>query len=347
MLFRKFGHLAFSALVFASCVVYQRPDLKTDLTVPAPFYTKDRMPLILFDTGHGEFHDPAGTYRPFALLMEHDGIHLQTRSGWFTSENLRDLQVLIIANATADESGSAFTEAEIAALRSYVQQGGGLLLIADHDPFGSAAAPLAAAFGVRMASVWTVDSLRWNPAISRPTWLEYSRNNGGLQPHPILQWDSPDRAVRRVLTFTGQSLDIDSAWTPILKLSSAARDYTQRSDAAACTQDRSAWSPASGRCQLAARTYGRGRIVISGEAALFTSQEVRIFFKTLHAGFNTPGYDDKQLVLNIMHWLLGDLQASAAFTVGKDGPAIEKEGKAAEGGKMPFQIGKATAFEKD
>ncbi|NIQ57151.1 MAG: hypothetical protein GWN71_28375, partial [Gammaproteobacteria bacterium] len=42
----------------------------------------------------------------------------------------------------------AFTEAEIEAVRAWVEDGGALLLIADHMPFPGAAAGLAAAFGV-------------------------------------------------------------------------------------------------------------------------------------------------------------------------------------------------------
>ena len=37
------------------------------------------------------------------------------------------------------------------------------------------------------------------------------------------------------------------------------------------------------------------------------AQEVRIFFKSYHAGFNYNGYDNKNLVLNIVRWLLHEI----------------------------------------
>ncbi|MBC8377319.1 MAG: hypothetical protein H8E26_14855, partial [FCB group bacterium] len=65
--------------------------------------------------------------------------------------------------------------------------------------------------------------------------------------------------------------------------------------------------PVPGQSQLIMRQYGEGRIVIAGEAAMFTAQEVRIFFKTMRAGFNYEGYDNKKLVLNVIHWLLFEI----------------------------------------
>jgi len=40
---------------------------------------------------------------------------------------------------------------------------------------------------------------------------------------------------------------------------------------------------------------------------MFTAQEVRIFFESYHAGFNYNGYDNKNLVLNIVRWLLHEI----------------------------------------
>ena len=53
---------------------------------------------------------------------------------------------------------------------------------------------------------------------------------------------------------------------------------------------------ATGRAQAIALPFGKGRVVVFGEAAMLTAQE-RNF------GMNYPGTDDRQLVLNVMHWL--------------------------------------------
>lgn len=292
--------------------VYQRVDKHADTSVNTPRFNPEATPRVSFDSGHGNFHDINGTYAPFARLMENDGILLRTHEGLFTEDSLQDIDLLIIANATPSEDHgaevpSAFTESEIHVLAEWIQGGGSLLLIADHDPFGSAASELAKALGAGMSSVWTVDSLRFSEADGKTTWLEFSEENKGLGRHSILQSETQESAVRRVITFTGQSLSFDSTWTSILRLSPNARNYFNRSEAKVAASDTATYLPVPGQSQLIAREHGNGRIVIAGEAAMFTAQEVRVFFNSYHAGFNYGGYDNKNFVLNIVHWLLHEI----------------------------------------
>ncbi|NQT62705.1 MAG: hypothetical protein HQ556_07080 [Candidatus Marinimicrobia bacterium] len=298
-------------LILVSCV-YQRPDMHTDMTVGNPKFDLDDSPVVLFDAGHGNFHDIQSTYKPFAMLLHNDGIVLSTHTGQFTEKVLQNVDLLIISNATGVEQKdggmtSAFGESEILVLTEWIAGGGSLLLIADHDPFGSASSDLANAWGVGMENVWTVDTLRLNPEIGRNTWLEYNHENGGLGQHSILGADSPDSAIQRVISFTGQSLSYDSTWTSILQLSNSAQNYYTRADAKILSPDLSTHFPVPGQSQLITRQYGEGRIVIAGEAAMFTAQEVRIFFKTMRAGFNYKDYDNKKFVLNVIHWLLFEI----------------------------------------
>ncbi len=275
-------------------------------------FNPETSPRVSFDLGHGNFHDIKTTYVPFAMLLKNDGIVLRRHEGLFTENTLQDIGLLIIVNATQigdteGETSGAFTESEINVLRNWVQNGGSLLLIADHDPFGSAVAGLAKAFGVGMSSVWTVDTLRFSEVIGKTTWLEFSEENKGLGRHSILQSENPESAVRRAITFTGQSLSFDSTWTSILQLSPYARNYYSRSEAEVAAPDTTTYFPVPGQSQLIAREYENGRIVIAGEAAMFTAQEVRIFFESYHAGFNYNGCDNKNLVLNIVRWLLREI----------------------------------------
>ena len=55
----------------------------------------------------------------------------------------------------------------------------------------------------------------------------------------------------------------------------------------------------AGTAQGLALSVGKGRAVVLGEAAMLTAQvnEREPF------GMNTPGNDNRQLALNIMHWL--------------------------------------------
>ena len=51
---------------------------------------------------------------------------------------------------------------------------------------------------------------------------------------------------------------------------------------------------------------GKGRVVIMGEAAMLSAQISGP--DKMPMGMNVPGNDDKQLALNIMHWLSGLLK---------------------------------------
>jgi hypothetical protein len=71
--------------------------------------------------------------------------------------------------------------------------------------------------------------------------------------------------------------------------------------------------PVSGRAQGVAFGFGKGRVVVMGEAAMFSAQVVRFNDEDgkpqeFQMGMNIPGNDDKQLALNLMHWLSGLLR---------------------------------------
>jgi len=57
--------------------------------------------------------------------------------------------------------------------------------------------------------------------------------------------------------------------------------------------------PAAGWAQGIVLEFGRGRAVVLGEAGMLRAQRDRSGL----VGMNVPGYDNRQLALNIMHWL--------------------------------------------
>jgi hypothetical protein len=64
-----------------------------------------------------------------------------------------------------------------------------------------------------------------------------------------------------------------------------------------------------GRAQGLALRFGKGRVVMMGEAAMFSAQVVRFEEdgkpQEFKMGMNVPGSDDRQFLLNVMHWLSG------------------------------------------
>ena len=157
--------LLLSVLFVSSVAVWgqQLPDPEFNVSVANPAYNKNG-PRVLFDEGHHNFHTSEGRYKPFVDLLMNDGDRIIRIRQPFTKSSLSGFKVLVIANALGAEEmddngadGSAFTEEECAAVQEWVKGGGSLLLIADHAPFGGAAAALGNRFGVDMSKGFTYD----------------------------------------------------------------------------------------------------------------------------------------------------------------------------------------------
>ena len=261
--------------------------------------------LILFDAAHHNFHTAHGNYKPFADLLRNDGFSVAENEKPFTRDSLGRARVVVIANALGTKGViamlanlvgipsalhwhmSAFTNEECDAVQQWVHDGGSLLLIADHAPTGNTARALSQRFGADMSNWFTEDEKHCDPRAT--SFIVYSRENGLLREHLVTH------GLRQVVTFTGQSLTVPPGATPFLALSPSAREYPQRNS------KESEGRSAAGRAQGVALEYGRGRVVILGEAAMLSAQ---VFAGgSLRLGMNYPGCDNRQLALNIAHWL--------------------------------------------
>ena len=294
------------------------PEFKVHVEKPA--YRRDG-PTVAIDEGHRNFHTKGTQYRPFADLLTSDGYKVVAFSRKFEKGSLVGIKVLVISNANAGvPKGVAFTEEECDVIEQWVRRGGSLLLIADHAPYGASAENLSKRFGVTMGKGWVYDKTA--NAIS--TQLDFSHTNGLLGDHSILRGRDQSEEVKAVRTFTGQSLGIPNRASVLLKLSPTAREAidTDALNAAAAasrnpsTPDRpneiSGTNSVGGRAQGVALKMGKGRVVILGEAAMFSAQVVTLPVgdqeRTFKAGMNVAGNDNRQFALNVLHWLSGLLK---------------------------------------
>ena len=280
----------------------QMADPEFNTAVENPAYSKSGS-RVMFDEAHHNFHTMDGRYQPFATLLLNDGYRVIRNRVPFTKKSLEDFKVLVIANALGaeemDDTGAdnpAFTEAECDAVSDWVRGGGSLLLIADHAPFGGAAETLAKRFGVDMSKGFTLDEA--NSAEGNPSLLIFSRENHLLLDHPITNGRGGAEKINRIMSFTGQSLAGPKDSVAILKLSATAQD----------TPDRNAttFTSAAGRAQALAFKFGKGRVVVQGEAAMLSAQITGPQKRKM--GMNVSGNDNKQYALNVMHWLSGLLK---------------------------------------
>lgn len=281
----------------------QRADYGWNPAITTPTFTTTH-PIVLIDEGHHNASSAGftGRYWPFARLLRADGYAVRRGKTAFTREGLHRIDVLVIANASGaarpqlfgmnipiqthgKRSDPAFTAAEIDIVRSWVERGGSLLLIADHAPFGESASALGSAFGVRMHKGF----VEVPHEVSDP--LLFSKGNGRLGEHPIVSGGPRTASINRVMTYTGQSLDGPSGATLLLRLPPTAIEYVPVADSLA---DRPA-----GQAQGLAFEYGKGRVVVLGEAGMVTAQVAN----RIPYGMNTRDNDNRQFVINLMQWL--------------------------------------------
>jgi len=276
------------------------PDFDTHVAKPA---YKEKHPKVLFDEAHNNFHTSTGRYKPFADLIISDGYSVTPNKQKLSKQTLAGFDALVISNAlgapqmdSPEAGNSAFTEDECDAIRDWVRAGGSLLLIADHTPMGAAAERLSFRFGVEMSKGFTADPSNYDVESDNEGFIKYNRENHGLGTHPILEGSNPSERISRVIAFTGQSLKGPKDSVAFMKLSDTAIDAVLKIDGTVISK-----SSAAGRAQGIALKFGKGRVVVLAEAAMMSAQVVGP--QKVKFGMNKPGTDNRQLALNIMHWL--------------------------------------------
>ena len=239
--------------------------------VEKPAYPPGQGPMVLIDEAHANFHTATGRYLPFANLLRQDGYTVEASLVKFTARALETGKVLVVANAVA-----MLTAEEIAAVRDWVAAGGALLLIADHPPFDTAAKDFGKAFGVQFSG-----------GVAGSGRLVFLRSEGTLTDHSIT------KGIDEVATFTGTSFQVDATGQPLLVFGPAVY-LRQENDP----------NPRSltGHLQGAVLPFGKGRVAVFGEAAMFSAQLAGLDKQPM--GMNAPiARQNPQFLLNVMHWL--------------------------------------------
>lgn len=273
--------------------------------VERPSFPPGEGPRVYLDVAHFNHHKPELSYRPVVELLRRDGYRIRSWPTAFRRAALDSagVDVLLIANATSEKNAeeevggwklptpSAFTPEEVTELEAWVREGGGLLLIADHLPWGGAAASLAAAFGAEFHNGFARDTAQAPPDLFR-------RGEGTLRPHPVTDGRTPEERVDAVATFVGQAFrPLESTAGPDLEplLVFPESGVLFQPEA---MREGLADAPRlgiGGWWQAAAGEHGSGRVALFGEAAMF-----RVL--TAEGGLPT-GAQNARLVRNTLRWL--------------------------------------------
>ncbi len=287
----------------------QVADANFNPSVPEPAFAVGRGLHVLLDEAHFNFHTVEGRYAPFVKILRRDGFVVDPLRDQFTRKSLASARILVVANAMAERNKdgnwtlptpSAFTRQEIESVRQWVLDGGSLFLIADHMPFGGAASDLASAFGIYMTNGYATDR-----TCSADEFL-FLRADGSLMNHPITRGRNARERIDSVRSFTGQAFRVGPHVQALLVL--APETVLLFPSEAWKFSDATPRIAADGMLQGAALIFGRGRVAVFGEAAMFSAQVSGPQRRAMGMNaINAPR--NAQFLLNVMHWLSGLLPA--------------------------------------
>lgn len=273
-----------------------------------PAYDAGKGSVVFIDEGHYNFHTKDGRYKAFANLLERDGYIVLGYKGAFKKKKLANGKILVISNALNEinvenwylPTPSAFTKAEIEVVRKWVFEGGSLFLIADHMPMAGASQDLAFAFDFEFTNGFVFDTVSQGPAY-------FTLKEGTLIESIITKGRDTTESVEQIVTFTGQGFKIPPDAHSILVFND---NYVNMlPDTAWVFQKETPRLHAKGWSQGAYKRYGKGKVVVFGEAAMFTAQLAGP--EKIKAGMNTEiARENYRLLLNIVHWLDGTLDES-------------------------------------
>jgi hypothetical protein len=306
-MFRAIGLLLACAGAAGPAAAQQRA-AEFDPVVKRPAFEPGEGPVVLVDAAHGNFHTIEGRYAAFATLLQRDGFVVRSADGPATRELLDQAAVYVISNAIKGGADAewklptppAFTVDEIESIRGWVEEGGSLMLIADHMPFPGATADLAAAFGFVFHNGFAMRSPDEGGVFTA------MRSDGTLADHAITRGRDESERIASVMVFTGQAFRAVEPVEPLL-LAPAGAEVWLPSEAWQFT-DATPRISAAGLMQGAVRAYGKGRVAVFAEAAMFTAQQQGQGENARRMGMNHPdAKDNQQFALNVMHWLTGVL----------------------------------------
>ncbi|MDW3647826.1 MAG: hypothetical protein R8P61_12225 [Bacteroidia bacterium] len=275
------------------------PDFQPKISHPS--YSQNKGPQVLIDEGHNNFHTLEGRYQSFAKLVAADGYQMGALKGQISKDKLAECRILVISNALHKSdvgnwvipNPSAFTEEEIETLNVWVKEGGSLFLIADHMPFPGASGALAASFGFKFRNGFALE-------IERSGGSLFTRQANKLSSNLLSNGRNKAETVDSIYSFTGQGFKIPGSAQSVLSL--GADFQSLEPDTAWRFTQTTPRISMEDHHQLAYMEYGKGRLVVSGEAAMFSAQLAGQQKRKM--GMNAPyAKDNYKLLLNIIRWL--------------------------------------------
>jgi hypothetical protein len=283
------------SLFYCPLFAQQIADTAFSFKIKKPAYPYGQGPVIALDQAHLNFHTLDGRYASFGKILKNDGYQLKANKKEFSVQSLALIQILVIANALGEDgpwvlpTKPAFSKKEIEAVTEWVKNGGSLFLFSDHMPFAGAAAGLAEAFGFKCYNGFAIKKNQ-QPEI-------FSKGNHLLETSIFTEGREPTDSL---FFFTGQAFEAPVGAKIISRLDSSYFCYLP--EKAWEFNDSTPSRSGDGLVNGAFMEIGKGRVVIMGEAAMFSAQLAGPGQQKI--GMNHPqARHNAQFLLNLIHWL--------------------------------------------
>ena len=305
------GYLTIAVvLLLNSCQGYAVPTYSEPV---APSVNDAARPVIVFAEGHNNFGDDRDS---FSVEMEQflasEGFDLKQHMGAITREALKGVSILHTDNALAPENQdnwtlptpSAFTPEEISIIYDWVHDGGSLLMVIEHMPFGGSYEDLAKAFNVETSNGFAVDERLLNgyseEIISNAGWFVFRQDNGSLGDHAILTGRQPHETIVFLAADVGSAFRLPDHAVSLMTFGSDAislePSVSWKFDSTTPRRSVSGWS------QGGVMKVGKGRLAVLGDNFLIIPPSQLESEKEVVSGGYHP-----QFTVNVYRWLSGQL----------------------------------------
>jgi hypothetical protein len=237
----------------------------------------------------------SGGHSAMGVDLVKKGFHVESlpsggRLSYGDSTNAQDLSHYNVL--VSPEPNIRFTAAEITAIRAFVQNGGGLLMIADH------AGSDRNSDGIDAAGVF--NAMMGSPSVFGITYNDNSadKSYGWFDDHPDGNFTTDTTSP---IIYTGKfgnpsssrALGLFGATT--MTLSGAAKGHIWRTIA---THDTSTG------VTFATSTYGTGRVAAATDSSI-SEDATNGCSHTTYLGYNDPSYDNGLILANAIAWVSG------------------------------------------
>jgi len=245
-------------------------------------------------------------------FLSDEGFQLKQHWGAINREALKGVSILHTDNALAPENQdnwtlptpSAFTPEEIGTIYDWVHDGGALLMVIEHMPFGGSYEDLAKAFNVETSNGFAVDERLLNgyseEIISNAGWFVFRQDNGALGDHAILTGRQPHERIEFVAADVGSAFRLPERAVSLMTFGSDAislePSVSWKFDSTTPRRSVSGWS------QGGVMKVGKGRLAVLGDNFLIIPPSQLKSEKEVVFGRYNP-----QFTVNVYRWLSGQL----------------------------------------